>query len=97
MTRKVADLNVIEPEATVEISPTDASQLGITHGDRVRVSSRRGELIARAEVTDASGPGVVFMTFHFAESPANILTNPKLDPVSKIPEYKVAAVSVEKL
>ncbi|MCK4580766.1 MAG: hypothetical protein KAU10_05400, partial [Dehalococcoidia bacterium] len=48
-------------------------------------------------VTDASGPGVVFMTFHFAESPANILTNPKLDPVSKIPEYKVAAVSVEKL
>ncbi|MCK4722114.1 MAG: hypothetical protein KAT75_02365, partial [Dehalococcoidia bacterium] len=59
--------------------------------------SRRGELVARAKVTEASPPGVVFMTFHFAESPANILTNPKLDPVSKIPEYKVCAVRVEKL
>jgi formate dehydrogenase alpha subunit len=97
MTRKVAGLNTIEPEAAVEINPHDASQLGIVQGDKVNISSRRGEVIAKAKVTELLQPGVVFMTFHFAESAANILTNPKLDPVSKIPELKVAAVKVKKL
>jgi formate dehydrogenase alpha subunit len=97
MTRKVVGLNNIEPESTVEINPRDASQLGITQDDKVKVSSRRGEVITKAKVTEASPPGVVFMTFHFAESPANILTNPKLDPISKIPELKVCAVTVRPL
>lgn len=97
MTRKVAGLNIIEPEGVVEISAKDASQIGIAQGDKVKVSSRRGEVIAKAKVTGALPSGVVFMTFHFAESAANILTNPKLDPVAKIPEFKVAAVKVEKL
>jgi formate dehydrogenase alpha subunit len=97
MTRKVIGLNIIEPEGVVEISPKDASQIGIAQGDKVKVSSRRGEVIAKAKVTEAMPSGVVFMTFHFAESAANILTNPKLDPVAKIPEFKVAAVKVEKV
>jgi formate dehydrogenase alpha subunit len=97
MTRKANVLNVMKPEGMAEISPRDASQLGIAEGDKVRVSSRRGQVITKAKVTEALPPGVVFMTFHFAESAANILTNPKLDPVSKIPEFKVAAVKVEKL
>jgi formate dehydrogenase alpha subunit len=97
MTRKVAGLNIIEPEGVVEISAKDASQIGIAQGDKVKVSSRRGEVIAKAKVTGALPSGVVFMTFHFAESAANILTNPKLDPVAKIPEFKVAAVKVEKV
>jgi predicted molibdopterin-dependent oxidoreductase YjgC len=97
MTRKVAGLNIIEPEGVVEISPKDASQLGIAQGAKVKISSRRGEVITKAKVTEALPAGVVFMTFHFAESAANILTNPKLDPVSKIPELKVAAVKVEKI
>ena len=97
MTRRVVGLNNIEPESTVEINPRDASQLGITQDDKVKVSSRRGEVITKAKVTEASPPGVVFMTFHFAESPANILTNPKLDPISKIPELKVCAVTVRPL
>ena len=97
MTRKVAGLNTMEPEGVVEISPEDASQLGIAQGDKVKISSRRGEVITKAKVTEALPPGLVFMTFHFAESAANILTNPKLDPVSKIPELKVSAVKVEKL
>lgn len=97
MTRRVTGLNIIEPEAAVEMNPEDASRLGIAQGDRVKVSSRRGEVTVKAKVTDAFPPGVVFMTFHFAESAANIITNPKLDPVSKIPELKVAAVRVEKL
>jgi formate dehydrogenase alpha subunit len=97
MTRKVTGLNIIEPEAAVEINPEDASRLGIAQGDKVKVSSRRGEVVLKAKVTDSLPPGVVFMTFHFAESAANILTNPKLDPVAKIPEFKVAAVRVEKV
>jgi formate dehydrogenase alpha subunit len=97
MTRKVAGLNIIEPEGVVEISPQDASKLSIAQGDKVKISSRRGEVIAKAKVTETLPSGLVFMTFHFAESAANILTNPKLDPVAKIPEYKVAAVKVEKL
>ncbi len=97
MTRKVAGLNTMEPEGVVEVSPQDASQLGIAQGDKVKISSRRGEVITKAKVTEALPPGLVFMTFHFAESAANILTNPKLDPVSKIPELKVSAVKVEKI
>ena len=96
MTRKVAGLNVIEPGGVVEVSPEDASRLGLTQGDRVKISSRRGEVVARAKVTHAVPVGVVYMGFHFAESAANILTNPVLDPVSKIPEFKVAAVRVER-
>jgi formate dehydrogenase alpha subunit len=96
MTRRVEGLNVLKKYGEVEINPADASRLGIADGNKVKVSSRRGEVVARASVTETSPPGVVFMTFHFAESPANRLTNPALDPVSKIPEYKVCAVRVKK-
>ena len=96
MTRKVAGLNTIEPEGTVGISPKDASRLGIGQSDKVKITSRRGDVVAKAKVTDASPPGVIFMTFHFAESLANILTSPALDPIAKIPEFKVCAVRVEK-
>jgi formate dehydrogenase alpha subunit len=96
MTRKVEGLNVLKRDGEVEMNPADASKLGIAHGDRVKVASRRGEVVAKANVTEASPEGVVFMTFHFAESPANRLTNPALDPIAKIPEYKVCAVRVEK-
>ena len=97
MTRKVAGLNILRGEELVEINPQDASALQITSGDIVRVTSRRGEVRARAKVTESSPPGVVFMTFHFAESPTNLLTNPGLDPSSKIPELKVCTVRVEKI
>jgi len=96
MTRKVAGLNMLRPEELVEINPRDALALEVTDGEMVRVTSRRGEVTAKAKVTETSPPGVVFMTFHFAESPTNVLTNPVLDPPSKIPEYKVCAVKVEK-
>ena len=95
MTRKVTGLNAIEPEGVVEINPVDASNLKIAHGDKVKVISRRGEVITKAKLTDQSPPGVVYMTFHFAESAANILTNPEVDPVAKIPEFKICAVRIE--
>ena len=70
--------------------------LGIADGEKVKIVSRRGEVIANAKITETSPVGVVFMTFHFAESPTNVLTNPALDPVAKIPEFKVCAVRIEK-
>jgi formate dehydrogenase alpha subunit len=96
MTRKVRGLNILRSEELVEINPQDALALEVADGEMVQVTSRRGAVTAKARVTESSPPGVVFMTFHFAESPANMLTNPVLDPPSKIPEYKVCAVKVEK-
>jgi len=96
LTRKVKGLNILRGEGLVEINPEDASALGITDGEMVKVVSRRGEIEAKARVTEVSPKGVVFMNFHFAESPANLLTNSALDPVSKIPEYKVCAVRIER-
>jgi len=96
LTRKVKGLNILRGEGLVEINPGDASTLGITDGEVVKIVSRRGEVEAKARVTEVSPIGVVFMDFHFAESPTNILTNSALDPVSKIPEYKVCAVRIEK-
>jgi formate dehydrogenase major subunit/formate dehydrogenase alpha subunit len=96
MTRKVLGLNFLNPESVVEINPTDAKKLKIKNGDPVTVMSRRGQIPTRARVTDSCLPGVVYMDFHFAESAANILTNPAVDPLSKTPEYKICAVRVEK-
>jgi formate dehydrogenase alpha subunit len=96
MTRRVKGLNTLLGEELVEINPKDASTLGIADGEVVKVTSRRGQVVAKAKVTEATPTGVISMDFHFAESPANVLTNPALDPVAKIPEFKVCAVRVEK-
>jgi len=96
-TRRVEGLNTLRDRELVEINPTDADSLGVVDGAMVRVTSRRGEVMTRAKVTDDSPPGVVSMTFHFAESPTNLLTNPALDPVAKIPELKVCAVRIDKV
>jgi len=97
MTRKVRGLDFLDAEGMVEINPEDASALDISDADMVKVVSRRGEITARARVTEVSPVKVVTMNFHFAESPTNQLTNPALDPVAKIPEFKVCAVRVEKV
>jgi len=101
MTRRSAGINTLAPEATVEIHPEDANRYGIADGDKVKVSSRRGQVVAQASVgqkplVGSPIPGVVFMTFHYAEASANFLTSPKVDPIAKIPEFKACAVKVEK-
>jgi predicted molibdopterin-dependent oxidoreductase YjgC len=95
MTRRVEGLEELNSEELVKINPVDAEQYGINDGQMVEVTSRRGTVKARADVTDICRPGLVSMTFHFFESPTNEITNPALDPVAKIPETKVAAVRVE--
>jgi formate dehydrogenase alpha subunit len=97
MTRKVRDLNLLRGEELVEMNPKDALTLGIDNGELIEVSSRRGRVKARTKTTEKSPSGVVFMTFHFPETPTNILTNPALDPVAKIPEFKVCAVKLNKI
>ena len=97
MTRKVTGLNTLEPEALVEINPADASALKIKEGDKVKIISRRGEVEAKTKITEKSPPKVVYMTFHFAESAANLLTNTAVDPIAKIPEFKVSAVRIERI
>ena len=82
------------PEARVDIHPADAEIHGIRNGDPVRVTSRRGEVVLRATVTEKTSVGVVFIPFHFAEAAANLLTNDALDPQAKIPEFKACAVQV---
>jgi formate dehydrogenase major subunit/formate dehydrogenase alpha subunit len=95
MTRRARYLEAMYPEGLVEIHPHDAEQAGISDGQMMRVASRRGEIVAKAEVTDRVDPGLIFGTFHYPESAVNFLTNPALDPQAKIPEFKVCAVRVE--
>ena len=97
MTRVSPTLNREVETGYMEISPTDARAMGIKDGERVKVSSRRGEIQIKAKISRKVDRGVVFIPFHFAESAANVLTNPAYDPVAKIPEYKACAVKVEKL
>jgi predicted molibdopterin-dependent oxidoreductase YjgC len=95
LSRRSPGLDGLAPEAELEIHPKDAERLGIAQGVPVAVRSRRGEVRAKARISRRSPPGTVFLTFHYAEAPANRLTGSAVDPVAKIPEYKVSAVSVE--
>jgi predicted molibdopterin-dependent oxidoreductase YjgC len=95
MTRIGRGMNERCPESLIEINPADARELGIDSGIMVDVSSRRGKVRVKAQVTERPPMGTVFMNFHFREAAVNLLTNPALDPVSKIPELKVCAVKVE--
>jgi formate dehydrogenase alpha subunit len=97
MSRRVEGLDALDGQELLQIHPDDAAGLQIHDGNLLRVASRRGTITVRARVTDACPPGVVSLTFHFAEAPTNVLTHAALDPVAKIPETKVCAVRVEKL
>jgi formate dehydrogenase alpha subunit len=85
-----------EPENFVQLSAQDAQKLGIKSGDRVRVRTRRGELIVKAQIAEIA-EGVVWMPFHYAESPTNLLTNDAVDPICGITELKVCAAVVERV
>ena len=96
-TRRVAVLDKFVPRNYLEISPKDASKLGVSNGDKIKVSTRRGSITLNAKISDRPKNGIVFASFHFKEAPVNMLTNPALDPVANIPEYKVAACKIEKI
>jgi formate dehydrogenase major subunit len=90
-------LNDLLSEETADISRADADAYGIEHGVMIRVKSRRGEVVVKANVTDQVPSGMMWMAFHFREGNANWLTNPAYDPITLTAEYKACAVAMEKL
>ena len=90
-------LDEVWPEATVEVHPADAARLDVATGDWLQATSRRGSIALRAMVTGRSPEGVAFIPFHFVEAAANVLTNDRLDPQAKIPDFKVCAVRLERI
>jgi assimilatory nitrate reductase catalytic subunit len=95
-TRRVDELNAAAPGPFVELHPRLAARLGAAEGDPVAVVSRRGRAVAPARITTAIRPDTVFMPFHWpGEGRANTLTNPALDPTSRMPEFKTCAVRLE--
>jgi formate dehydrogenase alpha subunit len=97
MSRRAPGLVEKAPECRVEIAARDAATYDIAEGEQCRVKSRRGELVARALVSTKAVPGTIFIPFHYYEAAVNKLTIAALDPVAKIPEYKVCAVKIEKV
>jgi len=97
MTRRTSTLDREVPGGYVEIHPQDAEKLQLRDGEQVRVSSRRGQIEIAVKITEKVKEGSVFIPFHFRESAANVLTNPAVDPIAKIPEYKICAVKIEKM
>jgi formate dehydrogenase alpha subunit len=96
MSMKTEGLNERAPRSYVELSRADARQYGLKDGDKVTISSRRGQIDVHVQVLDKAVEGTVFIPFHYAKGAANKLTNAALDPVAGIPEYKVCAVKISK-
>ena len=96
MTRRAPVLDAIEPEPVASLNPRHLQSLGVTAGETVIVTSRRGWVEMKTRADRDVPEGMVFIPFCFTEAPANMLTNPKLDPFGKIPEFKYCAVRVEK-
>jgi formate dehydrogenase alpha subunit len=98
MTRISPKLDIEQRTGYVCINPRDARELDISEGDALVISSRRGDMEAPAKITASVAPGTLFLPIHFGENPTNVLTNAEaFDPLAKIPEFKVAAVRVEKV
>ena len=94
MTRRSQVLDSLEPEAVAQISSRDLFRLGLKAGDMIRVETRRGAIELKARVDGAIPEGLIFIPFCYAEAPANVLTNPQLDPFGKIPEFKYCAARI---
>jgi formate dehydrogenase alpha subunit len=94
-TRRVRVLDAHVPKNYVEINPADAKKYKLKNGQYVKVSTRRGSINLHVRISERPKQGVIFIPFHFAEAAANVLTNPALDPVSKIPEYKACAARID--
>ncbi len=96
MTRRSQTLDELEPEAVAHLAPSEMLRLSIVPGDLIEVATRRGCISLKARADAGIPDGVVFVPFCYAEAAANILTNPALDPLGKIPEFKYCAAKVEK-
>ena len=96
MTGNCPSLHKEFPSPIAQISFADAEKLKLNDGDKIRVASRRGELVTPVRPGDIVPAGSLFMDFHFMEANPNVLLGTSLDPISKTPDYKVCAVRIEK-
>ena len=94
MTRRATMLDAQEPEAVVSMHPRDIGEQGFKRGQKVTVETRRGAITLTLRADRDVTPGMLFMPFCFGEAPANVLTNPQLDPFGKIPEFKFSAAKI---
>ena len=94
MTRRSAALSAQEPEPVVSMHPCDIGEMGLRRGQKVRVETRRGAITLTLRADRDVSRGMLFIPFCFGEAPANVLTNPQLDPFGKIPEFKFAAARI---
>ena len=97
MTRRASVLDALEPMAEVHISPDDLESLSAIGGDMIAVETRRGRIELAARMDPNLPKGMIFVPFCFTEAPANMLTNPALDPYGKIPELKFAAAKLSRI
>ncbi|MEQ9573970.1 MAG: molybdopterin dinucleotide binding domain-containing protein [Rhodospirillales bacterium] len=97
MTRRATVLDQLEPEPVDSINPYTMGEKGLAPGDRVKVETRRGEIELTVRADRDVADGMIFIPFCYHEAAANILTNPQLDPVGKIPEFKFCAARIEKI
>ena len=97
MTRKASNLDALEPEPSVSLSPIDIINNNLKPGDMVKVSTRRGSINIRVRQDNGIPKGVLFIPFCYNEAAANLLTNPALDPYGKIPEFKYCAAKIDQL
>lgn len=96
MTDKTEGLTEIAGSSFIEMNTDDAEALGIADGDRVKVSSRRGQIMSTAHVSGKTNPGQTWMPFHYQDGNSNVLTIAALDPLVSVPEFKVCAIKVRK-
>jgi formate dehydrogenase major subunit len=97
MTRRASNLDSLEPEAIAGMNPRELERMGVAPGGFIRVSTRRGQVVLKARADRDVAEGMIFIPFCFAEAAANLLTNPQLDPMGKIPEFKFCAAKVERV
>jgi formate dehydrogenase major subunit len=95
MTRRSEVLDSLEPGPTASLNPTTLRRYGVEPGHTVRVTTRRGSIELTARADQAVQEGTIFIPFAYVEAAANVLTNPQLDPIGKIPEYKYCAVKIQ--
>jgi formate dehydrogenase major subunit len=95
MTRRAEVLDLLEPAPTASLNPITLDRYGVKPGQMVRVTTRRGTIELTARADRAIQEGTIFIPFAYVEAAANVLTNPQLDPIGKIPEYKYCAVKIE--
>ena len=96
MTRRTPNLT-LQPNESLDLHPHDAARLGLSDGESIEVTSRRGTVVAPVHLTDDVSPGEVFLAFHFPDVATNLLTSDAMDETTSCPEYKITAVQLRRL